>query len=142
MANKVENKDIFGGNLFKGDVVKDAEGFLKILDEMEAGFKKVATARQQALNKEDQKTIQSVQRTKVEIEKLNEVERIATKVSKEKLRLNDKLKASRTKQAQQNEVIKQQIAFETKERKKLAKETLGLVGAYDKESQKLNSLRS
>jgi len=122
MAKTVQNQDIFGNNLFKGDVIADGKAFLVVLDDIENKFKDVAKARQEALNKEDNKTIQSVQRTKTAIKELNDVERVASKVQKDKIRLNDNLAKLRTKQGAQNEELKLQIREQTRLTKQLVNE--------------------
>ncbi len=94
MAKQVTNKDIFNSDLFLEEI-KKAKLLLKALDEVEKGFKDVAKASQKTINSEDQKSIQSVQKTKEAIEQLNQVEKASIKVKREKEKLQKTLEKNR-----------------------------------------------
>lgn len=141
MATRIENRDLFGDDLFK-KTEAEVKALITQIDLLEKGLVKIATTQQKVLNNQDQGTVQSIQATKGAVDKLNNAEQIAQKVRKEKLNLEQKLKAGRKQQSQDNQVIREQIIEETKERKKLARESLGLTSAYQKESARLNDLRN
>jgi TP901 family phage tail tape measure protein len=129
---KIENRDLFGADLFK-KTIEDVKLLSAELDKLDKSLIDVAKNQQKILSQQDNKSYESIQRTKEATKKLNETERIAARVKKEKIRLDEKLKQGRKLQTQQNEVIKQQIQFETKERK---------ISVYQKESARLNDLRN
>lgn len=140
MPGKVENKDLFGADLVK-KTQEDVVGLIKVLDDLENKIVGVAKAQQQILNKEDNKTIQSITKTRDAVKNLNEAEKIALKVRKDKLRLEERLKISRTKANLDNQQTKIVLQEEAKINKQLAREKLGLIGAYERESKKLTELR-
>ncbi len=130
---RIENKDLFGADLFK-KTQEDVKLLIAELDKLEKGLKDVAVEQQKILNAQENKSLQSIKKTQNAVTKLSEAEKLTLKVQKEKLTLEQKLKQGRKLQTQQNEVIRQQIQFEAKERKRLAKESLGLISVKQKES--------
>ena len=98
---KVTNNEIFDNALFQTEIEK-AKKLVIVLDEVEKGFVDVAKAQQQIVNKEDNKTIQSVQRTKKAIQELTDVERAHIKVQKQKKSLSDQLRIAQSKQGKDN----------------------------------------
>ena len=77
---------------------------------------------------------------KLEKEKIAEQAKV-TKLEKERLKLIDRLNEANSDSIQVNEELKVQLSEQRKENKKLAKEKLGLITAYDKESKRLIKLR-
>lgn len=140
MAKKVNNQDLFDANLFK-KTTDDVALLITELDELEVKILDVAKTQKQVLNKEDNKTIQSIQRTKKAVTKLGEAEKLNNDVRKEKIRLEATIKKGRKKAALDNEQLKQILTEQRKVNRQLAREKLNLVGAYEKESKKLTKLR-
>lgn len=64
-----------------------------------------------------------------------------TKTQKQRLKLEKDLKQANSDSIQDNEEIKIQLQEQRKINKKIAKDKLGLIDAYDKESETLNRLR-
>jgi len=64
-----------------------------------------------------------------------------TKIERDRLKLLDNLKKANSDNIQKNEELKVQLQEQNKINKQLAKEKIGLIGAYEKESRKLTDLR-
>lgn len=137
---KVENKDLFAGDLI-GKTVDDVRVLIKELDVLEAKIVDVAKVQKKVLENEDNKTLQSVTKTKDAVDILNKSEQINLEIQKQKGKLETKLKSARTDAIQDNEELKILLSEQNKINKQIAKESLGLVSAYDKQSKKLNQLR-
>jgi hypothetical protein len=110
---------------------------------MKKGFEGILKANQDLLNqsKKEPKTAEnidkiteSVSRSKKAIEGLSELE-------KQRLKLQKRLTDAKEAGSVENEKINQQLLEQRKRNKELAKEELGLFGAYQKQSKKLNELR-
>ena len=121
--------------------MKEAKTLLKVLNELEQEFKDVATAQQKIVNNEDQKTIQSVQRTKNAVKELNEVQRVAIKVEKQKKSLSDSLTVANSKQNKSIQELRVQIQTQNKATKQLTLENSKVVGSYAALSARLNRVR-
>ena len=77
---------------------------------------------------------ETIQATKASTSALNTV-------TKERLRLEERLKIANSTKIDQNNVLKVQLGEQNKINKQLARESLGLVGAYEKQTRKLGELR-
>jgi len=137
---KVTNEELFEQGLFK-KTVDEAKQLVVALDQVEKGIKDVAKAQKLVLNQEDNKTIQSVQRTRDAVRELNEVERAALKVQKQKKALSEQLIIANSKQGRQNQELKVQIQQQTKATKQLVLENAKIVGSYSALSARLNRVR-
>jgi len=131
--------DIYQKDLY-GDLAKSAKEALPLMEKLNQVLK-TTTASNLKLVESQVKDVEGLKKVTEGVNNTNKAFNQKLALDKETIKLEQKLKSNRTKQAQQNEVIKTQIATETKARKVLAKETLKLTGSYDKESAKLNDLR-
>jgi hypothetical protein len=68
-------------------------------------------------------------------------EKKLTKIEKDRLKIEKQLQQARSKENQDNDILKVQLQEQRKENKELAKDKLGLINAYDKESKRLIKLR-
>ena len=141
MAEKiVENKDLFASDLVT-KTIKDVQGLVNELDKLEKKIVDVAKVQKSVINTEDNKSIQSIKRTNDALTKLNKASEMSETISKNKIKLESRLKIARKDSIQENEELKVLISEQNKINKTLAKEKLGLVSAYEKESKRLNELR-
>src|SRR3990167_9330507 len=101
MAKKVENQDLFSGDVFL-KTVADVELLILELNKLEATIVEVAKAQKTILGKSDTKSIEGIRATNDSIHKLNETEKMHLKLQRDKLSLESKLKAARTNEGQQN----------------------------------------
>jgi hypothetical protein len=131
--------DIYEKDLY-GDLAKSAKEVLPLLDKINEVLKQT-TKTNQDLIAVKAKDVESLQKVNKGVNQTNKAFEQKLKLDKERIKLQNKLSLNRKKATQENEVLKVQIQEETRERKRLAKETLGLTGAYEKESKKLNDLR-
>jgi hypothetical protein len=131
--------DIYQKDLY-GDLAKSAKDALPLMEKLNKVLK-TTTASNLKLVESQIKDVEGLKKVTEGVNNTNKAFNQKLALDKETIKLEQKLKANRTKQAQQNEVTKVQISTETRARKALAKETLNLTGAYTKESAKLNDLR-
>ena len=140
MAKQVKNTDIFEANLFK-KTQEDVKALITEIDNLEGKLVLVAKQQKEILSQQDNKTIQSIQRTKIAVDKLNEAEKLTNNIRNQKIKLEQNLKQARKVAISENEQLKLLLAEQNKINKQLAREKLGLVGAYEKESKRLILLR-
>ncbi len=131
--------DIYEKNLY-GDLAKSAKEVIPLLDKINDALKQTTKVNEKLINSEAE-TVEELNKLNKGLAQTEETYRSKLKLDKERLKLEQKLADGRKEEAQENEELKIQISEETKERKRLAKETLGLTGAYAKESKRLNDLR-
>jgi len=141
-SDKIKSSDIIQKDLFK-NTIKSAEDLIDVLKALEDQTKKNLDATSSLLKTQGKK-IESAE----DIQKVNDAlkegftERTKlSKIEQERIKLEQKLKTINSDSIQQNEELKILIQEQTKTNKELAKEKLGLVSAYEKESKKLNELR-
>lgn len=141
MAKKVENKDLFADDLM-GKTIKDVELLIVELDKLEAKIVTVAKTQKTILEKEDSKSIGSIQRITKAVNELSEAEKIQQNLLKQKQTLETKLKSARTVQAQQNAETNLLLQQQNKIIKDAAKESLGLTNAYTKLTAQTNKAQA
>jgi len=141
MATRIENRDLFGADLFK-KTQEDVKLLLAEINNLEKGLIKVAEVQKKVLANQDNKSLQSIQQTKGAVEKLTQAEQTASKIRKEKINLEQRLVQSQKTSSKANAEIRVQLQEQTKLNKNLAREKLGLIGAYSKEAKKLIDLRT
>jgi len=131
--------DIYEKDLY-GDLAKSAKEVLPLLDKINDALKETTKVNEKLVNTEA-KTVEELNKLNKGLNQTEQAYKQKLDLDKERLKLEQRLSKGRTEEAQQNEELKIQISEETKERKRLAKETLGLTSAYQKESKRLNDLR-
>jgi hypothetical protein len=92
---------------------------------------------QQAFNSQSKSQQDVANKSKV----VGDTAKRANEIEKERLKLLERLKKANTDRIQANEELKVQLQEQNKINKQLAKEKLGLIGAYEKESRRLVQLR-
>lgn len=140
MGDEIKNEDIFDKKAFTKtqDDVKSLIKDLKILNEE---LVTVAKNNQEVLNNEEGKTLKSVKNINEAVEKLNKTQDISLEVNKQREKLEKRLATSTDENAKNNAELNVLIQEQNKLNKEQAKETLGLVDAYTKQSKRLNGLR-
>ena len=131
--------DIYEKDLY-GDLAKSANEALPLMKKLNEVLK-ATTASNLKLVESQAKDVEGLKKVNEGVNKTNKAFEQKLKLDKETIKLEAKIKAGRTKQAQDNTVLKVQLQAENKARTTLAKSTLKLTGAYAKESAKLNDLR-
>jgi len=86
MAKQVKNTDIFEANLFK-KTQEDVKALITEIDNLEGKLVLVAKQQKEILSQQDNKTIQSIQRTKIAVDKLNEAEKLTNNIRNQKIKL-------------------------------------------------------
>lgn len=143
MANKkISNDELFSKDLFAGDLKKNAEDLIKLLKAMETDFVNVGKAYQEILKQESGKTVKSIQKITKATKELEDVEADIEKVRRDNLKLQKQLNTLNSDTIQDNEELKVQISEQRKANKQIAKEKLGLVSLYSKESKRLRQLKN
>jgi len=141
MAGPIENKDLFSSDIFS-KTIQDAKALILEMDKLESKIVDVAKVQKEILNQQDNKTIDSVKRTKSAVDTLNEAEKIAIKIRKEKESISQKLVIAESKEAKEIAKLNQQLITQRKINRDLAKEQEGLGKSYSAQSARLNRLRN
>ena len=138
------NNPIQGDDLIDiGSVRAEFSKLIDILKESQREVIELAKQTREALNIKGntEATTKAIQEQAQTVDKLTKEYDDLTKSEKELLRLQDRLAKSTGKSADETAELKVQIQEANKRTKQAARERLGLVGAYEKESKRLNSLR-
>lgn len=124
------------------DIV-DVKGVLDGLNKIELGLKDVLKQQQEILktSKKGVFNVEQLEKANVALTKSKSAREGLNKVEQERIRLEQKLKTLNSDSIQQNEELKVLISEQSKTNKELAKEKLGLISTYQKESKRLNELR-
>jgi hypothetical protein len=131
--------DIYEKNLY-GDLAKSAKDVIPLLEKINDTLQQTTKSNEKLINSEAD-TLKGIQDLNKGLEQTDKAYQQKLQLDKERLKLEDRLAKGRTEEAKENEVLKVQIQTQNKERKQAAKETLNLVGAYEKQSKRLNDLR-
>lgn len=140
MAKKIENKDLFGADLFK-KTQEDVKLLVNELNVLEKQLVSVATQQQKILNTQDNKSLKSIQKTKKAVKQLSEAEQKAATIRKQKLNLERKLDIANATRTKDNIVLTEQIKKQNQATRDNVKENTKALGAYTNLSAKLNRLR-
>ena len=155
MAKIFKEKDLFDGSLF-GTQIEEAKVLIGVFDDLKKSMKdygKIAEKNIIAINELTSEGVEEINNEKEELIKNTETLNKATaeeiklskqllKLQQEEAKLKDKLNEGTSEQAKANEKIKIQIAEQNKLRKEQAKESLGLISIYAKESKRLRNLKN
>lgn len=140
MAKKIKSEDIVEKDVFS-DTRGSAESLLRVLKDVQNELKNIAVTlkKEIAINKfanfEDVKAFNSsLEKSKVVIDELNKVE-------KEQATLKQKIAEATKQEAIETQKLKVQLQDQTKLNKEIAKDQLGLIGAYGRQSKQLIELR-
>lgn len=141
-SKKITKDQVFEKNLYT-EFIEDTETALDRVKALDLGLKGMLKTQRSVIEQgrnglQNPETIRKVNEamrdSKVTREAINQVE-------KQSIALEEKLKTLRSDEIQSNEELKILISQQAKINKELAKEKLGLVTLYDKESKRLNELR-
>ena len=141
-SDKIKSSDIIQKDLFK-NTIESAEDLTKELEKLEGEFIKVAEA-QSKVAKNSAKNIKTAEDLSNITKSINasaEARERANKIQTERIKLEERLKIANSTAIDQNTELKVQLQEQNKINKDLAKEKLGLISIYQKESKRLNDLR-
>ena len=139
-TNRVENKTLFSDDIFTKNI-SEIKALVKALDSYEDKLVDIAKVQKVVLDNEDSKTIKSINKVNEAVNNLNEAEKVNETIQKNKLKLQQRLTQSQSESEKSNTELKVLLQEQNKLNKELAKETLGLTDAYQKQSKRLNVLR-
>ena len=140
MAKQIKGNDIIENNHLD-NAIKSGEQLLKVYKELDAQMQKTAKTAKTGLGNIDGKSAKGIRDLNQALSESEKKKAAALKIDKERARLEVKLKALNSDKIQQNEQLKVLASEQAKNNKQLARETLGLVGAYERESKLLIKLR-
>ena len=141
MSKKVENQDLFSGDVFL-KTVADVELLLVGLNKLETAFVEVAKANKKILTNSGTKTVEGIRATNEAVVTLNETEKMHQDLQKKKLNLETKLKAARTATAQDIAQLTILTAQQNKINKENTQNTLKLTDAYHKLTKATNAAQA
>lgn len=137
MAKKVSNQDLFDANLFQ-KTTEEVQGLITQLDLLEKKIVEVAKSQKTILNTEKGNNVESIKKQNDAIKTLNESEVIAQNLTKEKIKLEQKLKSLGTNKADEIAQLKILASQQTKINNERAKDALNLTNAYTKLTASVN----
>ena len=141
MAKKISSKDIFQGDLFARQITQ-AEALLKAIREISGELKEVAKVmKKRVASKKTFDSADEIAKVEQQIKKVNDVTLQNLQLKKQEAAANTKLIALQKDRNNSLAKSKIKIAELNKVQKQSAREALGLVGAYEKESKRLIRLR-
>lgn len=137
--NPLEGKDFVDINSIKAEFNK----LIAIFKDAKEGVIDLAKESKKALNIQGNlgATTKAIKEQSKAVDDLSDEYKELTKVEKELIRLDKKLADATGEDAQKTADLREQIIQANKATKQAAKERLGLIGAYEKESKRLITLR-
>ncbi len=137
---KIRKEDLFDSNLFKGTTaeINTMIEAVKKLKEQMIGLMEV---NKKALSEKRTNSSEGLKKQAEATRQVSQADQNLIKLEKERVRLVNRLNQTSEKQAKNNARLKVQIAQRNKQLKDQARNELKLVGAYEKQSKTLNSLR-
>jgi len=140
-SEKLTSDDIIQDNALK-PTIEDSEKLLANVNLLIAGFKNLLKASEKVFNGPRKiETAEDIEKLNEELKKSQRAREGLSVAQKEAIKLEERLAKLRSEEAINNEKIKIQISEQAKANKQAAREKLGLVGIYDRESRRLNELR-
>jgi len=124
-------------------VAKDAiTSVIKEADELILVLKKIVEVQEEIIKKNAFKTGKDLKQYSTAIKSVKTSSEALSKVEKDRKRLQEQLKVLNSDAIQQNEELKVQMSLQRKANSDLAKEKLGLISVYSKESKRLRDLKN
>ena len=140
MAKKISSKDIFEGKPLQ-PLIDDAQKTVIELKKLEAGLKQIAKIAKNDLKGLKLNSFSNVSKASKAVNTVDKSFKGLNETTKERIKLQGQLKRANSDSIQKNEELRLQLSAQKKANKELAKEKLGLISVYDKESKRLNKLR-
>ena len=137
--SKIKKEDIFDSNLFKG-TTEEIKTMIEVVKTLKTEMISLLKVSQQALKSKPTNS-DGIRKQAEETQKVSQAEKNLIILEKERVKLVNKLNQASEKQAKNNARTKVRIQERNKALKQQAREELKLVGAYEKQSRTLNSLR-
>ena len=137
MAEEIKHDDLIQKGVFK-PATKDAKKLLKEIQLLEEGMIDLLKVTKEFLETSKVPTnTKEIKAASQAIQTISKAESGLNKIRAEKLRLENQLSAANSDAIQDNIELKVQLQEQGKANKELAKDKLGLIGAYQKESKRL-----
>lgn len=130
-SDKINFNDLFGKDL------------IDKLDQFQKGLESLLDTQERFLkqSKKEPKTSENIDKITVSVSKAKGAMEGLSEIQKQRLKIEKRLSDSREEEIVENEKLNIQLQNQRKANKELAKEQLGLIGVYDKQSKRLNELR-
>jgi hypothetical protein len=145
--DRIESDDVLDPNLFKG-IIHDATILHPLLTQLIKDFKSILNIREKSIKENPRKTAEDYSKLAEDVREvneaykgLNETKKTQKKVDDELAKAEAKLTKAEADEARQLALLKVQIEQQNKLNKDNAKITLGLIGAYQMASKRLDDLR-
>jgi len=143
VSDQIDNNELFGGDLFGGNPLKNIQILLPLVQQLNTEFTNLGKTLKSAFG------AGALPKTKKDLDDFTKAEKQAkvasdtlNKTKQEELKLRERLKQANSDQIQQNEQLKVQLTEQRKINKNLAKETLGLVNSYDRLVKETNEAQN
>ena len=124
------------------NAIKEAQALKKAYEELDAAVLKSNKDLATEVKGNKGGSAKQIQQLNIALSESTKIKTAAQKVDKDKIRLEQQLIGLQSQEIKQNEILKVKISEQRKENKLLARETEGLVNAYDKLVNKTNKAQN
>ena len=140
MAKQIKKEEVYESDLLI-PLIKQGQDLLKVLDANAKAMSEFAKEQAKVAKNADSNSAKGIKNLEQATKKLSATQKEKLKIDKQREQLRAKLNVANSEAIQKNVELKVQLQEQNKVNKQLAKEKLKLVGAYAKESKRLNDLR-
>lgn len=140
MAKQIKKEEVYESDLLI-PLIKQGQDLLKVLDANAKAMSEFAKEQAKVAKNADSNSAKGIKNLEQATKKLSATQKEKLKIDKQREQLRAKLNVANSEAIQKNEQLKVQLSEQRKVNKQLAREELNLVGAYEKQSKKLNELR-
>lgn len=140
MAKQIKKEEVYESDLLI-PLIKQGQELLKVLDANAKAMSEFAKEQAKVAKNADSNSAKGIKNLEQATKKLSATQKEKLKIDKQREQLRAKLNVANSEAIQKNEQLKVQLSEQRKVNKQLAREELNLVGAYEKQSKKLNELR-
>ena len=140
MAKQIKKEEVYESDLLI-PLIKQGQDLLKVLDANAKAMSEFAKEQAKVAKNSDSNSAKGIKNLEQATKKLSATQKEKLKIDKQREQLRAKLNVANSEAIQKNEQLKVQLSEQRKVNKQLAREELNLVGAYEKQSKKLNELR-
>ena len=141
MAKKIQHDDLIQRNLLN-PTIEQVQRLIVEIEKLEKQFKDILKVSSEFSKNNPLKSYSDVKNAASNIDSTKKAVDGLNQTEKERLRLEEQLKIAVSEEGKQNEILRQKLNQQKKVNRDLAKEKNNLIGAYSKESKRLNDLRN
>jgi len=141
MPEKIDNNDVFSSDFLEPQK-KSFREIIELVKLFESELKDVLEVQREILKTSDKKSVESLEKRKKAVTKVNQVSKEMLKLEKQRKTLSSQLAISESQQAKEVQRLRVEKQLKTKASKQEILIEKGLIGEYKKQSIELEKLRT